>query len=146
MYPSVIYHFQINQVGKYNNKSYQSRCLKILFEIVLKCICSEFRDVKMFLSCILKLLVKVFNRSGHIAHPMPIGSARACKTSEVHPSFWKRTFYLVKKKNWFDLPISSQTDKTMKKLQWIPKTIVSTSVLVIFWFLHIEWCQNSESK
>ena len=38
--------------------------------------------------------------------------------------------------------IFSQTDKTMKKLQRIPNTIVSTSALLIFWSLHIWRCQN----
>ena len=62
---------------------------------------------------------------------------------EARSIFWARTFCLKKKKKKsFDLLISSQTDKSMKKLQWIPDTIVSTSVLVLFLCLHIWWCQN----
>ena len=49
---------------------------------------------------------------------------------------------LLCKKNSFDLQISSQIDKIIKKLQWIPNTIVSTNVLAIFWCLHIWWCQK----
>ena len=73
---------------------------------------------------------------------MPIGRSGARKTSEARPIFRAYTFSFVKKKNIFDLQISSQIDKTIKKLQWIPNTIVSTSVFVTFWCLHIWWCQN----
>ena len=45
-------------------------------------------------------------RPGQIARSIPITS-EACRA---------RTFCLVKKKNSFDLQISSQIDKTMKKL------------------------------
>ena len=48
-----------------------------------------------------------------------------------------RKFCLKKKKNSFDLQISSQIDKAMQKLQGIPNTILSTSVLGIFCCLHI---------
>ena len=50
---------------------------------------------------------------GQIARSMPIGRAQACKTSE----FFMRSFCLVKKKTSFDLQISSQIDKIMKKLR-----------------------------
>ena len=46
-----------------------------------------------------------------------IGHARARKTSEARPIFRTRTFCFVKKENSFHLQISSQVDKTMKKLQ-----------------------------
>ena len=52
-------------------------------------------------------------RPGQIARSIPIGHARVRKTSEACRA---RTFCLVKKKNSFDLQISSQIDKTMKKL------------------------------
>ena len=47
-----------------------------------------------------------------------------------------------KKEKLIDLQISNQVDKTIKKLQWIPNTIASTSVLVIFLCLHIWRGQN----
>ena len=54
------------------------------------------------------------------------------------------TFCLVQKKNSFDLKICQicQIDKTMKNLHWIPNTIVSTSMLALFWSFHFWWCQN----
>ena len=54
------------------------------------------------------------------------------------------TFCLVQKKNSFDLKIFQicQIDKTMKNLHWIPNTIVSTSMLALFWSFHFWWCQN----
>ena len=58
--------------------------------------------------------------------------ARARKTSEAHSIFRARTFCQVKKKKTLDLQISSQIDKTVKKLHWIPNTIVNTIVPVIF--------------
>ena len=61
------------------------------------------------------------------------------------PIFWAYTFSLGKKKISFDLIISSHKDKAMTKLQWIPNTIVSISVLVICWYLHIWWCQTDLS-
>ena len=39
--------------------------------------------------------------------------------------------------NSFDLQITSQIDKRMRKLEWILNTIVNISVLVIFCCLHI---------
>ena len=50
-------------------------------------------------------------RSAQIARPMPIGHAQARKTFEARPIFCH-----VKKKKTLDLQISSQIDKTMKKL------------------------------
>ena len=53
---------------------------------------------------------------------------------------------LLKKKNSFDIKISRQVNKTMKKLQKILNTIVSTSILVLFSIFpcfYIWWCQNS---
>ena len=47
--------------------------------------------------------------------------------------FFERAHFALKKKNSFDLHISSQKDKIIKKLQWISNTILSTSVLVIFY-------------
>ena len=47
-----------------------------------------------------------------------------------------------KKEKLINLQISSQVDKAMKKLQWIPNTIANTSVLVIFLCLHIWRGQN----
>ena len=35
-----------------------------------------------------------------------------------------------------------QIDKTMKNLPWIQNTIVSTSMLALFWSFHFLWCQN----
>ena len=70
----------------------------------------------MFLICILLFLVKDCNRSGQITRPMPIGRARARKISEARLIVWACTICLVKRKNSFDVQISSQTDKTMKKL------------------------------
>ena len=56
-------------------------------------------------------------RPGQIARPMPIGCAQARKASMARPTFWAPTFCLAKKKNSFDLQISRQIDKIMKKLQ-----------------------------
>ena len=53
--------------------------------------------------------------------PVPIGRTQARKTSEAHPIFWANTFCFVKKKKSFDLQISSQVYKRMKKLQWNKK-------------------------
>ena len=47
--------------------------------------------------------------------------------------FFERAHFALKKKNSFDLHISSQKDKIIKKLQRISNTILSTSVLVIFY-------------
>ena len=47
--------------------------------------------------------------------------------------FFERAHFALKKKNSFDLHISSQKDKIIKKLQWVSNTILSTSVLVIFY-------------
>ena len=66
----------------------------------------------------------------------------AIKTSGACPIFRARIFCLVKKKNLFDLQISSQIDKTIKRLEWIPNSIVNSSALVMFWCLHIWLCQN----
>ena len=79
-------------------------------------------------------------RSGQIARPMPMGHTLSSKTSEACPIFRARTFCLVKKKNLFDLQITSQIDKRIKKLQWILNTIVNISVLVIFCCLHVCVC------
>ena len=46
---------------------------------------------------------------------------------------FKRAHFALKRKNSFDLHISSQIDKIIKKLQWISNTILSTSVLGIFY-------------
>ena len=54
---------------------------------------------------------------GQIACPMPIGRARARKISDACQIFRTRKFCLMKKKNSFDLQISSQIDKAFKKLQ-----------------------------
>ena len=77
---------------------------------------------------IFKILLQVFSNNLH-------------KTTDAHPIFLAHRFCLVKKSS-FDLQISSQIDERMKKLQWILNTIMSISVLVIFWCLHIWWCQN----
>ena len=59
------------------------------------------------------------------------------------PIFRARIFCLLKKKKTLDLQVFSQIVKTMKKLQWIPNTLLNASVLVIFWkSLHTWWCQN----
>ena len=65
------------------------------------------------------------NRAGQIARPLPIGRARLCKTSEMRLIFRVRTVCFVKKKNSFDLQISNQIDKPMKKSQWISNSNVS---------------------
>ena len=51
------------------------------------------------------------NRSGQIAHLMPIGADRKCKTSEVHPIFRAHTFCLVLKEKTLDLQIFNQIEK-----------------------------------
>ena len=43
-----------------------------------------------------------------------------------------RTFCLVKNKKTY-LQVLCRIGKTMKKLQWIPNTIMNTNLLVIFW-------------
>ena len=66
------------------------------------------------------LIVKHFCyviRPRQIARPMPIGCARARKSSETRPVFRVRKFCLVKKKKLLDLEIYSRVGKTMKKLQ-----------------------------
>ena len=60
----------------------------------------------------------------------------ALKTSKARPNFRVRTFCLVKKNKSLDLLIFSRIGKTMKKLQWIPNTILNTMYL-IFWCLYI---------
>ena len=99
-------------------------------------------------SVTLHVLVKVICKSffkkvkpGQIARPMPIRRAQERKIPEARQISRAHIFCLVKKKNSFDLQISSQIAKTIKKLQWIPNAIVNTSVFVIFWCLHI-WFQN----
>ena len=98
--------------------------------------------------CVAKILLAIWRKSlydnswnynfykfsykpGQIARPMPIGRARTCWTSETHPIFRAHTFCLIKKKKSLDLQVFSRIGTTMKKLQWIPNTIVNTSVL--FW-------------
>ena len=54
-------------------------------------------------------------RPGQITRPMPIEGARVCKTTEACPIFLARTFCYVKKSQ-SDQQISSQIDKTLKKL------------------------------
>ena len=75
---------------------------------------------------------------------MPIGHAQARKTSEARTIFRARTFYLVKKKNSYDPQISSQKDKTIKKLQWIPNPIGSTSVLIKYNILMFTYLMMSK--
>ena len=59
------------------------------------------------------------------------------------PNFQARMFCHVKKKRILDLTISSQIDKTMKKLHWIPNTTVNTIVPVTFRLcLHIRLLIN----
>ena len=54
---------------------------------------------------------------------------RAHKSSKKRPIFWVRTFCLAKKKNWFDLQISSQIENTTITLHWIPNIIVKILLL-----------------
>ena len=78
-----------------------------------------------------------------IACPMPIGRARAHKTSEMRPIFRARTYCLVKIKKTLDLQFASRIAKTMKMLQWTPNTIMYTILPVIYReSLHIRLCQN----
>ena len=69
------------------------------------------------------------NRPEEIARPMPIGRARAHKISDTRPIFRAGTFCLVEKKKPLDLQDFSQIGKTMKKLQWVPNTIMNTNLL-----------------
>ena len=70
-----------------------------------------------------------------VKEPIPIGRSRARKTPEVH--------FTCKNEKFIWSTNFQQIDKTMKKLQWIPNTeVMSTSVPVIFWCLHIWWWQN----
>ena len=69
--------------------------------------------------------IQAFIRPGQIVRPMPIGRAWARKTSETRPIFWARTFCLAKKKETLDLQVFSRIGKSLKKLQWIPNTIMN---------------------
>ena len=73
-----------------------------------------------------------FHRPAQIAPPMLIRRARARKTSETRPIFRANTFCLVKRKKILDLQVFSQIGKIIKKLQWIPNTMINTSVLECF--------------
>ena len=70
-------------------------------------------------------------RPEQIAHSMPIERARARKISETCPVFRAaRAFCLAKKKKPLDLQSFSRIGKTMKKLWWVPNTIMNTT---LFW-------------
>ena len=58
---------------------------------------------------------------------------RPRKTSERRPIFRARTFSLANKKNSFDLQISSQINKRMKKLQ----QILNVSIISVYWFADV---------
>ena len=62
---------------------------------------------------------------------MQIGRARKGKTCEMLSIFRMRKFYIVKEKNTLDLPIFSQIDKILRKLQRILNATVNTSILAI---------------
>ena len=85
---------------------------------------------------------KTHYRPGQIACPMSIGCARGQKNLWGAPDFSGAHLCLVNKKFSFDLQITSQIDKKMKKSEWILNTIVIISTLVIFCCLNIWWCQS----
>ena len=69
---------------------------------------------------------------------MPIGRARAGKTSKTRPIFRTLTFCLVKrkKKRYIYKFSVEEVKQAMKKLQWIPNTIMMASKL---FFLLMDW-------
>ena len=72
-------------------------------------------------------------QSGALGHAKSLRRARF---------FGRAHFALQKRKNYIDLQIYSRISKTMRKLRWIPNTIVNTWVLVIFQCSYIWWHQN----
>ena len=71
-------------------------------------------------------------KPAQIACQMPIGHAEARKTSKTCSIFRARIFFLVKRKKTLNLQVFSWIGKTIKKLQWIPNTIINTNVLEYF--------------
>ena len=61
-------------------------------------------------------------------------SPRSSVQGHVKPDtgliFWARTFCLGKKKKILNLQVFGWTGKTMKKLQWVPDTVIKTNT---FW-------------
>ena len=64
------------------------------------------------------------NRSGKIAHPMPIGCAPTRKSAGAH--------IFPSKKKTLEVQVFNRISKTMKMLQRVPNTVMNISVLEYF--------------
>ena len=115
------------QVVSISNTAYIFRCFNVCTISFHVCFFQYFFALLILRSLEWQNVVQRICRTRNISSR---SSAQGHAKPDTGLIFWARTFCFGKKKKILNLDVFGWTGKTMKKLQWVPDTIINTNT---FW-------------